>query len=55
MKLTSCAMVMNAFPTTLTFIYFIAEVINEILVTFDSERNSSAHEENLILLCKYNL
>ena len=46
---------MNVFPTTLTFVYFIAKATNEISVTFDIERNSSTHEENLILFCKYNL
>jgi len=46
---------MNAFPTTHTFVYFIAKAINEISVTFDIEGSSSANEENLILLCKYNL
>jgi len=46
----------NAFPTTLTaFICFIAKATKKILVTFDIERNSSAHEENLILLFKYNI
>ena len=45
---------MNAFPTTLTaFICFIAKATKEISVTFDTERKSSAHEENLILFCKY--
>jgi hypothetical protein len=49
-------MVMNALPTTLTtFIRFIAKATKKISVTFDIGRNSSAHEENLILLCKYNL
>jgi hypothetical protein len=46
---------MNEFRNTLTLIYFIAQVTNEISVMFDTERKSSAHEENLILLCKYNL
>jgi hypothetical protein len=49
-------MIMNALPTTLTtFICFIAKDTKEISVAFDTERNSSAHAEHLILLCKYNL
>ena len=49
-------MVTNAFPNTpSTFMCFIVKDTKEISVIFDIERNSSAHEENLILLCKYNL
>jgi len=49
-------MAVNAFPTTLTaFICFIAKATKEISATFDIQKNSFAHEENLILLCKYNI